>query len=1141
LTCIPKAIAHVTSPRSRKVIRWSLGVFAGLLMLLVAAVWVAQWLIDTPSFRADLSQKLSAAVNGKVTWSGLDFRVLPRPHAVVRDAYFEMPNIVKVEVANVDVTLRLLPLFRGRAELQSIDILQPQVDVWIADSSTDTTPEDEAPTSNNPLVIYRQVMQPVLDGVARFAPDTALNIDDGRVALHITDLPAFEASGLDLKLRTDNDGVTVDAAASGTYWNKLVLNGRVEYVDLSAKVKLDAEGLKPQPVLEGLLTNIREALVLSEVGAVLVAHTDGKTSINADLDLDLPKVELQRRGKRFDIVKVRVGGTVKFSDKSSEPELDVVLNKIQLGDLVPTANGQLRVTGANREPYVALAVDTLDLNKLRDAITILTGDALAANEYLARIRGGQLRNLTFTTQAPTFAELFSLPRMQGSVAVMDGRMLIPAVELEASQIAAQVELIKGALKATDVSARLGASQLRQASADILFDEPMRLANTRAQATLRLDDLLPNLRQRATFAEVLTAVPQLAGTVNVNVNNLALRFDRPAQVIYDIKVNPQRVTLQADQLPAAVNLRGGSVRIRPNAITFDRIGVETFASKAVVSGELTEFTTAHPRVSASVSNGIVDSKLVDWIWQRADIAPQFKPVTPIELTAQRVQWRDNSLDVNAKARFTPGSSLDIDLALRDKALIVRNAVIKDRDSNATITFGMRDSLLDVGFSGALFDRTVAEIFGHSPDPYTGRMRGDFRLTIDREFKGRTTMHGTLAGEDFKVDNVFALPITVARLDLSADGNKLDLRELHMDWAKQKIVLAGGIAQQGKDIVLDLDLQSPGVDLNAILRAANKNTSDKTASEKSATKPTTDHLPPEQVTPKMSERLNTLWALPLLGRVGIQAGFVEYENYRVEGLRAVANLRADSATIGITEGAVCGVHLPLTINATTDKFDASLQLSAKDQSLGAIAECLRSEHVNLTGQLDLNATLATRGAIDTIAESARSNLTGSVELKAREGEIRKLALLGNILSLKAVGDMLKGDVKLSDKGFKYRELTARAKIANGVVKIEQGSLDSPALGIATTGDIQLANYETRLSVLVAPFSGLDRTARKIPIVGYVIGGAFTSIPVGVSGDIRNPRVVPLGPGAIGSEVLGIFERTFKLPGKMIEPLSKPKEDK
>jgi len=57
------------------------------------------------------------------------------------------------------------------------------------------------------------------------------------------------------------------------------------------------------------------------------------------------------------------------------------------------------------------------------------------------------------------------------------------------------------------------------------------------------------------------------------------------------------------------------------------------------------------------------------------------------------------------------------------------------------------------------------------------------------------------------------------------------------------------------------------------------------------------------------------------------------------------------------------------------------------------------------------------------------------------------------------------------------------------------------------------------------------RGVPIVGYVMGGAITSVPVGVSGDIRDPLVVPLGPAAITSELLGIFERTLKLPGKLV----------
>jgi len=60
------------------------------------------------------------------------------------------------------------------------------------------------------------------------------------------------------------------------------------------------------------------------------------------------------------------------------------------------------------------------------------------------------------------------------------------------------------------------------------------------------------------------------------------------------------------------------------------------------------------------------------------------------------------------------------------------------------------------------------------------------------------------------------------------------------------------------------------------------------------------------------------------------------------------------------------------------------------------------------------------------------------------------------------------------------------------------------------------------------------RSVPVLGYLLGGVLTSVPVAVSGDIRNPRVVPLGPGAVVSELAGVFERALKLPGRV---LSKP----
>jgi hypothetical protein len=93
-------------------------------------------------------------------------------------------------------------------------------------------------------------------------------------------------------------------------------------------------------------------------------------------------------------------------------------------------------------------------------------------------------------------------------------------------------------------------------------------------------------------------------------------------------------------------------------------------------------------------------------------------------------------------------------------------------------------------------------------------------------------------------------------------------------------------------------------------------------------------------------------------------------------------------------------------------------------------------------------------------------------------------------------------------------------------------SDAVGLVAEGYITLPQRDSHMTVLVAPFGSLDRLVRSIPLIGYIIGGTFTSIPVAVTGDIRDPNVVVLGPRAVGSELLGIFERTLKLPSKIMD---------
>ena len=176
--------AHLMSRRLRKKLLWSLGVALGLVVLVSATLMVAVQLIDTPKVRARLTEVLSTLLNGQVDWQQLEVRLLPLPHAVVRGLHVAIPDVFTVEVATADVKIRLLPLLRGNVELQAIILAQPSVEVWIARSTAGTTTEAEATTGTNPLELYRKAMRPVLDVVARFAPDTTVAVEAGRLVLN---------------------------------------------------------------------------------------------------------------------------------------------------------------------------------------------------------------------------------------------------------------------------------------------------------------------------------------------------------------------------------------------------------------------------------------------------------------------------------------------------------------------------------------------------------------------------------------------------------------------------------------------------------------------------------------------------------------------------------------------------------------------------------------------------------------------------------------------------------------------------------------------------------------------------------------------------------------------------------------------
>jgi hypothetical protein len=86
----------------------------------------------------------------------------------------------------------------------------------------------------------------------------------------------------------------------------------------------------------------------------------------------------------------------------------------------------------------------------------------------------------------------------------------------------------------------------------------------------------------------------------------------------------------------------------------------------------------------------------------------------------------------------------------------------------------------------------------------------------------------------------------------------------------------------------------------------------------------------------------------------------------------------------------------------------------------------------------------------------------------------------------------------------------------------------------GKIDLSKRKVDVTALVAPMRTVERVVDAAPVMGKVLGEAFVTLPVRISGDLADPTVVLLSPSAVGEELFGVMKRVVKLPLTIFQPL-------
>jgi hypothetical protein len=1081
--------------RWAKLARYAAYAAAALAAAVIAAALVLPLLLDNPAVSAQLQQKLSAALRGKVEWESLSVRILPAPRGVVRKARIQVPGSLDVRADELAVRLAFWPLLRGRPEIVSVTLSRPAIvlDVPAAAGERDDRKEKDDGQGIDFASTYRSTAGAIADLVRRFAPDTTLSIENAELEFSAPGILPMALHDVSVRARTGHAGMNLDVSLAGTHWARIKMAARVQFADLSGNASIEAAGLVLQPWLDHYLAGSPVRVTVPPSDLRVEAKVDAKTALEGAFEVRSARVSVARGAQGVQVPDLRLRGRI----AAGADEVLVNLEEVRLdaGRLTGTST-RYSVRSGSATVEAGFDIDTAQaLAHARRLVPEKTGQVLAGFQPQGRAQGTVKASLG----RPDWRVVVDVAK---SDAVVQATSLPGPVRLAHGT----VEIDRHAVTVHRAAASMPAGQVSLSTLRHIYAEGATTASAEFDADLAQGLELARRavpeKGRDELAVVQSASGRARGTARLELGRKGWSVGVEIQ-----KANAQ---VQVRGLPGPAGLTAGSVRVVPRTVTVERATVALLDGKATASATI-RFDDGL-RVEGSIAEGTIGAKLLEWAWQAAEVPSHMALKAPIHVTAPRFVWGPKrALDAQATARFPAGQVVAMDIAWAPDALQVRRAALKDSRSDAVFTARSAGARLDGGFSGSLLGSSIAALLKGTV-PQEGGVSGKLRFAFDRDRPRDASAQGNLKGESLDLSWLAGQPVRIDRIDVAADSTSLRIREAAFNWAGQRATIRGEARRGAAGPVIDAHLDSSGINLDPLLEAGAR-----------AQKPAAAKRGPTSV-----------WPLPVAGQLAVRADFVQRGRYRVAPFAGTLVLQQERAKIDLKEAQICGISVPLAVEATPAGLVATAAITAQKQQLQQAAHCLTDQRVLITGEFDLKADLSSHGKVGDLAR----NMKGSVAADMRDGRVMKFALLGNILSMSNIAALMKeGGPKLDAEGFPYRDLKIAGRFDAGRFVLDEGAFQSDAVGLAANGWISLTEPQSRLTVLVAPFSRLDQLVRKVPVFGYVVGGAFTSVPVGVSGDIRDPLVVPLGPAAIGSEVLGIFERTLKLPVELVTPRDKP----
>ena len=1250
-------------PKSRKILFSLISLAGFFLCVLVILLVVTPRLINLESVRKEIKDRFAADMGAQIEYRRVDLGFFPRPHVVVSEIQFTMPQNVNGTVDRLKIYPKILPLFAGEIEIGAVYSRAPEITIQLP-----ATPENKeiTPTPFS-FETLGERLNTAISAISTFKiPSMLVRVSNGRIDLIRGRKRFLGLHNVTAQTRRRGNLIEFSAKCHSNLSESIAIKGQYEASGFKLSSQITIDQLRPHAVVDYFFPQSDLKMTNARADLTLDFQIDGPNHLQVGASGSIPYMYLHR-GKK----------DLKFSDtrfqcefQLNERAVSLSLVKLDLQDPRISLAGQLNLNP--EPPRIQLALEGRQFNvaTAQKIAAALIENSETLSDIFEILRAGDIQRVNVGAQVPDWAQLADEKNyvIQGSL--VGGKISIPEVSLHLENVRGDATIENGILKGENAEAQMGNSFGKQGKVAISLTgdaSPFHIEGLIQADLSQLPPILDNLIEDDKFKKELTLVKKIEGTA---VGMLVIGEDSRD---LNVRVMASDIRLNADyqRIPYPVSITAGNLRLDGSRMALTNI--DASVGKSSVTQLSSKFGWGKsPLLELSSKSAKVDlAQLHAWLLQdkamekdlkhletvngtvnlqNANLnGPLFKPgrwrlksrgdvrnlslsspLLPGDLTVAQgpfvfegdrlkiTNWntyvgKSSLAELNADIKWGEPSTL---MANTGKAVLLLDEIypwlqsyesLKQRlkniqPLNGTLDFrslafegplstenngrmnlhaviekwqirsvkfpteielnggdlSWRGTRIDLQETNARFGTStinrlsLGKQWGKIPSFEFNADSANIQIaelypwlvsfeTLDKMFKGFHATGGKLAlsGLDFKgpagsskawqfqltgdlqglalESDYFKAPLHINRAKFSAQDTpgqsgahgRFDLDAAQLSWEDSQMTLQGNASFSGDEFRLDLKLAADRLSWEQV---------DQIIGLDKQMGPGEDHK--------------------TLGSLTVELDHFTYDGYTFQPMYADISFNETNTRIVVKKADLCGIQFPGILKVSADEFELYFKPVAETQNLEPAIACLAAKKNLADGSFNLEGELMSKARPAAFPKS----LTGNLQFTAAQGRIYRFGMLAKIFALLNVTEIYRGEVPdLTGKGFAYNSMVINGVFENGKLIIKDTLIDSPSMGIAIEGNIDLIKKKVNLVVLVAPFKTMDRIIKLIPLFGNIMGGNLISIPFRAVGDLADPDVIPLSPTAVGSGLLGILERTLKLPITIIQPVLPGSKDK